>query len=159
MHLTSVDLPAPLSPTRAVTWPASARKSTPLSTSTGPKLLLMPRISRMGTSAMVGTLLREGPRTVRGGSGGSGWFGGWGLVLGRGDRRRVMRTAATPGMVRRVRPVLLDAGLRAEGGVLAGAHALLGRVLVVDRLGHVGLGDRDRGGEDGRDLLLGLRVQ
>src|SRR3954451_768306 len=51
MHFTSVDLPAPLSPTSAVTCPAYAEKSTPFRTWTGPKLLLMCRISRMGSSA------------------------------------------------------------------------------------------------------------
>src|SRR5215207_11180225 len=39
-HLTSFDLPAPLSPTRAVTSPARTEKSTSCSTWTAPKLLL-----------------------------------------------------------------------------------------------------------------------
>jgi hypothetical protein len=39
-HLTSVDLPAPLSPTSAVTSPARTDRSTSCSTWTAPKLLL-----------------------------------------------------------------------------------------------------------------------
>src|SRR5436305_6353705 len=47
-HLTSVDLPAPLSPTRAVTSPAYTVKSTSRRTCTAPKLLLMPCSSNSG---------------------------------------------------------------------------------------------------------------
>ncbi len=39
MHLISVDLPAPLSPTRAMISPTSAWKSTPLRAVTAPKRL------------------------------------------------------------------------------------------------------------------------
>ena len=53
----------------------------------------------------------------------------------------------------------LTPALRALGGVRARADGVLRRVLVVDRLRHVGLRDGDRRGEDGRDLLLGLRVR
>src|ERR671933_218878 len=49
--LTSVDLPAPLSPTSAVTSPGQTRKSTLCSTCTAPKLLLIPSISRIGSLA------------------------------------------------------------------------------------------------------------
>src|SRR5438309_105323 len=49
MHLTRVDLPAPLSPTSAVTSPARTAKSTSWRTCTGPKLLFTPWISRMGS--------------------------------------------------------------------------------------------------------------
>src|SRR5918998_1504613 len=48
MHLTSVDLPAPLSPTRAVTSPRRTVRSTSCSTCTGPKLLLTALSSRIG---------------------------------------------------------------------------------------------------------------
>src|SRR3954451_5231994 len=41
--LIRVDLPAPLSPTRAVTCPAQASRFTPLSTCTAPKLFWIPR--------------------------------------------------------------------------------------------------------------------
>src|SRR5436305_7321068 len=47
-HLTSVDLPAPLSPTRAVTSPAYTVKSTSRRTCTAPKLLLIPCSSNSG---------------------------------------------------------------------------------------------------------------
>ena len=56
--LIKVDLPAPLSPTRAVTWPAYAEKSTPLRTSTGPKLFLTPVNSMTGTAAVTGISFR-----------------------------------------------------------------------------------------------------
>ena len=45
--LTSVDLPAPLSPTSATTSPASTQKSTSVSALTARNRLLMPRIVRM----------------------------------------------------------------------------------------------------------------
>src|SRR5690349_2968336 len=48
-HLISVDLPAPLSPTSAVTSPARTVKSTPCSTCTGPKCLSTPRSCRIGS--------------------------------------------------------------------------------------------------------------
>src|SRR6266487_4511843 len=48
MVLISVDLPAPLSPTRAVTWPADMSRSTPASACTGPKLLPSPRSRSSG---------------------------------------------------------------------------------------------------------------
>src|SRR5215813_5093637 len=50
MHLISVDLPAPLSPTRAITSPARTSKSTSLSACTDPKVLDRSRISRSGVS-------------------------------------------------------------------------------------------------------------
>src|SRR3954451_23972501 len=50
MHLIRVDLPAPLSPTSAVTSPARTVKSTPLSASTAPKCLRTPCSWSSGTS-------------------------------------------------------------------------------------------------------------
>src|SRR6478672_9690244 len=50
MHLIRVDLPAPLSPTSAITSPARTSKSTSLSASTEPNVLVMPRSSRSGCS-------------------------------------------------------------------------------------------------------------
>src|SRR5450432_2976202 len=50
-HLTRVDLPAPLSPTSAMTSPGNTLKSTLCSTWIAPKLLLIPRKARMGESA------------------------------------------------------------------------------------------------------------
>src|SRR5450755_1218413 len=47
MVLISVDLPAPLSPTRAVTWPSGMSRSTPASACTGPKLL--PTLRRLSS--------------------------------------------------------------------------------------------------------------
>src|SRR6266536_1495466 len=59
MVLISVDLPAPLSPTRAVTWPADMSRSTPASACTGPKLLPSPRSPRApGPQLRAGRLRR-----------------------------------------------------------------------------------------------------
>src|SRR5450432_863691 len=52
-HFTRVDLPAPLSPTSAMTSPRKTLKSTLCSTWIAPKLLLIPRRARMGESATV----------------------------------------------------------------------------------------------------------
>src|SRR6185503_2911716 len=52
MHLMSVDLPAPLSPTRAITSPSRTSKSTSVSACTEPKVFDRPRISRSGVSLM-----------------------------------------------------------------------------------------------------------
>src|SRR4051812_9067480 len=49
-HLTSVDLPAPLSPTRAMTSPARTSKSTPRRACTAPNRLCTPRSSSSGVS-------------------------------------------------------------------------------------------------------------
>src|SRR6478736_6356492 len=75
MHLISVDLPAPLSPTRAITSPARTSKSTLSSAVTGPKLFERPRVSSTGiaTRSVVGTavtaLTRWSPVRTSGGSG------------------------------------------------------------------------------------------
>ena len=53
MHLISVDLPAPLSPTSAMTSPARTSKSTSVSASTEPKLLRIPRASSIGVAEAV----------------------------------------------------------------------------------------------------------
>src|SRR5918998_6577221 len=50
MHLISVDLPAPLSPTSAMTSPCDTWKSTSNSAWTAPKLLETPTSSRTGVS-------------------------------------------------------------------------------------------------------------
>ena len=52
MHLTSVVLPAPLSPTSAVTSPALAAKFTDDNTCTGPNDLSTSRSSSMGMVVM-----------------------------------------------------------------------------------------------------------
>src|SRR3954471_19219945 len=54
-HLTRVDLPAPLSPTRAVTSPGYTTSPTSWRTWTGPKLLSIPRSSRRGVAATDGS--------------------------------------------------------------------------------------------------------
>src|SRR5215212_9802984 len=54
MHLISVDLPAPLSPTSAMTSPERTSKSTSVSASTWPKLLETLRASSVGAVSAVG---------------------------------------------------------------------------------------------------------
>src|SRR5215211_2444626 len=75
MILTRVDLPAPLSPTRATTSPGRTSRSTPSSAWTGPKLLLTPsRASTAPSEFMVegsfpsveaGGARRRQPRPIR----------------------------------------------------------------------------------------------
>src|SRR5215213_1157910 len=60
MHLISVDLPAPLSPTRAMTSPAATRKSTWYSAWTAPNRFETPRSSRTGWLSF----MRSEPRLV-----------------------------------------------------------------------------------------------
>ena len=57
MHLISVDLPAPLSPTRAMTSPGETWKSTSKRAWTAPKLFETPRSSRTGVSVTLSSLL------------------------------------------------------------------------------------------------------
>src|SRR2546422_10631617 len=52
MHLINVDLPAPLSPTSAITSPSRTSKSTSVSACTEPKLLLIPRTASVGATAV-----------------------------------------------------------------------------------------------------------
>src|SRR6187455_1829997 len=54
MHLISVDLPAPLSPTSAMTSPARTSKSTSSSARTEPKLFETPRVSSLGVTTPAG---------------------------------------------------------------------------------------------------------
>src|SRR3954452_14458419 len=53
MTLTSVDFPAPLSPTRPTTSPGMTRKSTPLSARTAPNRLVIPLTSRRGVVSVI----------------------------------------------------------------------------------------------------------
>src|SRR4051812_5284690 len=53
MHLISVLLPAPLSPTKAVTLPGKISKSTSRKTCTAPKLLLIPRSDSSGSVPLI----------------------------------------------------------------------------------------------------------
>src|SRR2546429_9777597 len=100
-HLTSVDFPAPLSPTSAVTSPAYTVKSTSRRTCTAPKLLLIPRSSSRGV-ALTGSSSDVPVPVPR------GWA--W-----HRDRRRT---------------ALADPGRAALGGVRPGAQLILGHVAV-----------------------------
>src|SRR5437763_16750853 len=70
MHLISTDLPAPLSPSSAVTSPARTSKSTSVSACTGPNDFETPRISSsarpsVGALAVVEASLLIGPAPSR----------------------------------------------------------------------------------------------
>src|SRR3954449_7113865 len=126
--LISVDLPAPLSPTSALTLPGWTSMSTPLSTSTGPKLL---RMSRSSMRAVMDVLL---------------------LLLSRrhdDGRARCARAHhhCSNGFC------LVDAGLRAGGLDVAGAHVGDLGVAVVEHLLHVLRGhDGGRLGDERRPV-------
>src|SRR5438034_3833436 len=76
MVLIRVDLPAPLSPTRAVTRPVSAEKSTAVSAWTAPKRLLTPRSSRVGVLEATGVSFEVAPAPVGAGATGRLWMAG-----------------------------------------------------------------------------------
>src|SRR6478736_5605992 len=117
MHLMRVDLPAPLSPTRAMTSPDETWKSTSYRACTAPKLFETPFSSKMGVSV---TLSNPPP--------GSPWAVG---------RRRGGAPVAEL--------ALADTRLCAQVGVLADAHVVgLQEAVVEDHLDVV-LGDRLRG--------------
>src|SRR3954452_16408953 len=69
MVFTSVDLPAPLSPTRPTTSPGATSRSTPSRACTAPNLLLTPRSESNGLSAFISVLppLRGAEAGRRGG--------------------------------------------------------------------------------------------
>ena len=71
-HLISVDLPAPLSPTSAITSPARTSKSTSVSACTEPKLFEMPRSSSSGGRSSVRVARWRGDVVI----GLEGWAGG-----------------------------------------------------------------------------------
>src|ERR1700710_2794922 len=123
MHLMRVDLPAPLSPTRAMTSPDETWKSTSNRAWTAPKLFETPFSSKMGVSVT----LSNPPPGSRG-----RWGGG---------------AAAPPSP-----SCLADARLRAQRGVLADADLTgLQEAVVEDHLDVV-LGDRLRDQQHRRDV-------
>src|SRR5215207_5890115 len=124
---TSVDLPAPLSPTSATTSPGRTSKSTSLSAWTGPKLLLTP--FRASTGVLSLAFITR--------------------LLSRGRTRGAPRGA--PAFSSRH---LLDASFLAASGVLAGADLVHRPELVLDnRVLDVVLRDRHRREQDRRHLL------
>src|SRR2546423_7872759 len=68
-HLISVDLPAPLSPTSAITSPRRTSKSASASACTGPNAFETPRSSRMGVSVSATRVLYHGGDAPKGASG------------------------------------------------------------------------------------------
>src|SRR3954452_23630172 len=116
MHLISVDLPAPLSPTSAMTSPGATWKSTWYRAWTAPKLFDTPRSSRIGSLL----LTISSPLSVVRRAAGPPRPGG---VVGRGGPppRAAIRGAAG-----------LQAQLRAELRELAGADVALLEEAVLD---------------------------
>src|SRR4051794_23341470 len=164
MPLIRVLLPAPLSPTSAVTLPGLTSRSTPRSTCTAPKLFWIPRRLSNGVVDAAGVGC-SGASTDTGISS-SRWMarawvplegdvkGARGPVPVRTDPRAVSLPAASC----RPRRRLLDAVLGAGLGDRAGADVCSRRVAVADnRLDLVGR-DPHRGGQRGRDVLAGLGV-
>src|SRR6476659_7895495 len=140
MTLTSVDLPAPLSPTRATTSPGWTSKSTPSSACTGPNLLLTPLSERI--APFVAIFLS---------------FSSPGSASAPGELMRLARCVPSP------HPLSGDARLLAVGLVRAGAD-LCWRVVAVRDHGRldVVLRHRHRGEDDrgnvGRAVVGGLRL-
>src|SRR6478735_9032873 len=139
MHLIIVDLPAPLSPTNAVTSPARATRSTPRSACTAPKFLRPPRTSRVGGGARSGAacaawvivhlVVSLGSPRVVAGLCGRARAPGWGRPLprtGPACHRGGRQLEATPV------PCSGDASLRASVGKLRGADLVLRGVAVRD---------------------------
>src|SRR3954469_3288258 len=171
MPLIRVLLPAPLSPTRAVTWPGRTSMSTPRSTCTAPKLFWMPRrLSRgstdaggpvfSGASTDTADLLVRGlwgwsPGTGGGASGGPCRLGGRAARAGPGARAPGSGDAGAAAAAVR----LAQAGLVAGGLEVGRAHVGELLVAVVEHLLHVLGGDGDRRGQRGRDVHLGLGVR
>src|SRR3954447_15339757 len=139
--LISVLLPAPLSPTSAVTLPRKAVRCTSCSTWTAPKLLLMPRSSSVGVSS-------------------SGRLAGVDTSLPSVRRVRCGEATGAPhdDGTPRLRAELLDACRGAHRGVVAGADGGGRLRALADHVGHVVLGDRDRVEQDGGDVALALGV-
>src|SRR3954452_12132681 len=139
--LISVLLPAPLSPTSAVTLPRKAVRCTSCSTWTAPKLLLMPRSSSVGVSS-------------------SGRLAGVDTSLPSVRRVRCREATGAPhdDGTPRLRAELLDACRGAHRGVVAGADGAGRLRALADHVGHVVLGDRDRVEQDGGDVALALGV-
>src|SRR3954471_11978404 len=136
MHLISVDLPAPLSPTSAITSPAPTSKSTSVSACTEPKLFEMLFISSSGDGL-------DGRSAVRDFAGVSGV-----IVMGRESLRRA---GGAPCQAPRPAP----RGL-AELRVLARADFGLLQEPVRDQQLPVVLRDGDRGQEHRRHLATAV---
>src|SRR4051812_30633440 len=151
--LIRVLLPAPLSPTRAVTRPSRTSRSTPLRTSTAPKLFLMPRRLRIGVprsprgaSVSVAVISGEPSRSAQGRGGGHAWT--------TGVRVPAPRVSSGPELAVKS----ADTCGSTHGCVLAGADVGCLLVALVDRLLHVVLVDGLGRGQRGQDVLAEHRV-
>src|SRR4051812_9025538 len=130
----SVDLPAPLSPTRAVTLPGYTESETPLRTLTGPKLFLTSDSSMMG-EFMPGSLMSCEP--CRSGS--------------LRSTRRLRAGSLGPDAELCSTTSLLDAVLGARGGDLCRAD--VGRLSVSGRDDRLDLVRRDQDRRCGDERL------
>src|SRR3954451_2692811 len=145
MPLIRVDLPAPLSPTSALTWPGYASKSTSCRTCTAPKLLFTPRSDRIGCSSPTGGAVAVALGIVM-------------LTLPEADFRSWRDYPTRNGGPVRAGPGPRggsgDTGRLAGRGELRGADVRGLLEAVVDDVLHVGLEDRHRGLQRGRDVLV-----
>src|SRR4051794_26057005 len=142
-HFTRVDLPAPLSPTSAVTSPGYTSKSTSCRTWTGPKLLLSRRAVRIGSVTV--------PPLPGRSRFGAGWSGRRRGRPGRDPAAHAQTSTLRAGL-------LLDVQIRA-GGLDALADLSLRQGTGVDHVGDIRLGDDLRRQEQRLDLVVGrLRV-
>src|SRR5690606_17754145 len=144
-----VDLPAPLSPTSAVTLPAYALRLTPFSTLTGPKLFTMPESSMRGASIGPPPFWDDAVPCVMFPLGGS--------VVGKGPRAVDAIPARGPSS-----QVLLDAVLLAGGSDVTGAQLRCAGVAVVDHRLHLFRSHEHRSDRDVRgavvERLVGRRL-
>src|SRR5436309_98752 len=117
MHLMSVDLPAPLSPTSAITSPAATSKSTSVSAWTEPKLFDRPRMERVGVTDVVVDMVAVDV------------WGAREAVVGGGDRLDVVVRPSQHLLEDRQRLLVVPSRHRL-------IRALLERALAVQRLQH-----------------------
>src|SRR5580704_6233761 len=142
MHLISVVLPAPLSPTRAVTWPTGTSRSTPVSACTGPNDLPMPRRLSRGVPLAVVAPGTDGATPALTGVAPSPALFATTVPSRPGRQRSLSSSDSVLGAVRRE-------GTSAD---LRGRH----EVVRDDRRLHVGGGDPFRSQQNRRHWLVAL---
>src|SRR5450631_1589885 len=155
MVLIMTDLPAPLSPASAVTWPAGISRSTSVSAFTGPKCLLTPRRRRSGCPSPPAGLV---------GSVSSAAVVMLSVASSACSMSRLRSCVASRGWVASRDPTtsrggLLDPCCRARARNSARTQdGHLDRAVLDDRRAHVGRGDADRRRVHGLDGRLEYRV-
>src|SRR5687767_10274340 len=146
--LIRVLLPAPLSPTSAVTWPARTSRSTPRSTCTAPKLFWM---LRRLSSGVLASAPGEGARA-------SAVMRVLSMEPGRDDRGGRVRRPGRPRGPTGPSKASADTGRLAGSSNLTRADVGDGLVAVVEDLLHVVDGHPHRGGQGRRNFLARVGV-